>query len=75
MAATVKVARGVARDRPAETATATAGAVALLIAVWEGNMLAAAVSLVGLLPACVTFIVTHGGVRGCLARLWRGARA
>ena len=75
MAATVKVARHVARNRPAEPATATAGAVALLTAVWVGNGLAAATALVGILPALVTFVVTHGGLKGCALILWRGFRA
>ena len=75
MSATVKVARHVARTRPAETATASAGAVALLVAVWEGNMLATAVALLGILPAVVTFVVTHGGLKGCAATLWRGLKA
>lgn len=75
MAATVKVARHVARTRPAETATASAGAVALLVAVWEGNSLATVVALLGVLPAIVTFITTHGGLKGCALTLWRGLKA
>jgi len=75
MAASVKVARHVARTRPAETATASAGAVALLVAVWEGNALATVVALLGILPAIVTFVVTHGGLKGCALTLWRGMRA
>lgn len=75
MAATVKVARHVARTRPAETATATAGVGALLLAAWQGNYLAAFVACVGAVPAVVTFVVTHGGLKGCAATLWRGARA
>lgn len=75
MAATVKVARHVARSRPAETASASAGAVALAAAVWSGNYQAAATALIGVLPIVVTFVVTHGGIKGVAATLWRGYRA
>lgn len=75
MAVSVNVARHVARTRPAETVTASAGTVAFLAAIWVGNGLAAATALVGILPVLVTFIVTHGGLKGCALTLWRGMRA
>ena len=60
------------QKRPAETVAAGTGVAALVVALAAGNALAAAVALVGLVPAAVTLVVRHGGVRGCARLLWRG---
>lgn len=60
------------KTRPAETAGAGAGVAGLITAIATGDWLAAATAAAAFVPACVTFIVTHGGVRGLLAALWRG---
>lgn len=60
--------------RPAETTTA-GGAVALLAALVLGlpAETAAAVGVaLGFVPAVVTFIVNHGGIRGLARKLWQG---
>lgn len=62
------------RSRPAET-TGGLGALATAIAVALGAstaVVAAAGIAAGLLPAAVTLLVVHGGVRGVLRALWRG---
>lgn len=62
------------RSRPAET-TGTLGAIATgIIALAGGSVeLVAVVGIAaGALPAAVTFLVTHGGIRGVARALWRG---
>jgi hypothetical protein len=60
--------------RPAETAGAGAGGtVAILLAVGLSRPIAiAAAAAAGIVPATVTWLVTHGGLRGALRNLWRG---
>jgi hypothetical protein len=60
------------KARPAETAGAVAGTGGILAALTAHNSLALAVACVGYIPAAVTFLVTHGGVRGVLSSLWKG---
>lgn len=58
--------------RPAETTTASVGLAALVWALIEGNQQAALTAAVAAIPHVVTFLVTHGGVRGVLRTLWAG---
>lgn len=64
------------RGRPAEVTGAT-GAVALLLAAVLGveseTVIVALGVAAGLLPGLVTLLVAHGGVRGVLRLVWRGA--
>lgn len=62
------------RSRPAETAGGL-GAVATAIALAVGlstEWVGAIGITAGLVPAAVTYLVNHGGVRGVAASIWRG---
>lgn len=63
--------------RPAEVAGGV-GSVGLivgrLLGVEDPDVLVALGAALGLVPAAVTVLVTHGGIRGVLLRLWRGDR-
>jgi hypothetical protein len=63
--------------RPAESAGAAGGGlVAVLIAVGIPQGIAAgAVLAAGAVPAIVTWLVSHGGVRGALRALWDGRKS
>lgn len=58
--------------RPAEKTTASVGLVALVWALVEGNQQAALTAAVAAIPTLVTFLVTHGGLRGLLRLIWTG---
>lgn len=61
--------------RPAEAITGTAALGALLalqLGVTSPDAQAAMIAGLGLVPASVTLLVTNGGVRGVLRKLWRG---
>jgi len=61
--------------RPAEITTG-AGAVALLLALVLGldtETVAIVGVVLGFVPAAVTLLVNHGGVRGVIVKLWTGA--
>lgn len=64
--------------RPAETAGA-AGAIGVLVGriagVNDPTVLAYIGAAVGLIPGVVTFVVSNGGVRGLLGKVWRGKPA
>jgi hypothetical protein len=66
------------KGRPAETSSA-AGSLALVLAVVLGvrspTTLAAIGVVIGLIPAAVTLLVVHGGIRGVLRLIWRGRGA
>lgn len=62
------------KSRPAETAGIIAGTGGLAAAIAASNWLAIGVACVGYVPAAVTFLVNHGGVRGTLRLLWGGKR-
>lgn len=63
------------KSRPAET-TAGLGSVALLLAYVLGiddpDLLVGLGATLGLVPGGVTLLVTNGGIRGVLRKLWRG---
>lgn len=62
------------KSRPAETAGAIAGTGAIGAAIVAGNWLAVGVGAIGYVPAVVTFLVTHGGIRGVLKTIWGGSK-
>ncbi|WP_210492278.1 hypothetical protein [Patulibacter sp. SYSU D01012] len=60
--------------RPAET-SGVGGGVATILAYVLGaspEVIAALGVIAGALPAVVTWLVAHGGIRGTLRALWRG---
>lgn len=63
------------KGRPAESLAGT-GSIALLIAyvlgVTDPQVVACLGAAVGLMPAAVTLLASNGGIRGVLAKLWRG---
>jgi hypothetical protein len=62
------------KARPAETAGAVVGTGGIVAALSTHNWLALGVACAGYVPAAVTFLVTHGGIRGALSSLWKGCR-
>lgn len=66
-----------ASARPAETTGGLAGLATALAALLGADTLTVAVvgTAAGLLPAAVTLLVAHGGIRGVLRALWRGRAA
>lgn len=60
------------KARPAETAGAAAGTVGLAAGIATHDWLAVGVACIGYVPAIVTWLVNHGGIRGALGALWRG---
>lgn len=56
--------------RPAETVAGTGGLAGVIVAVTQHNWLAVVVACVGFVPAAVTFVVAHGGVRGIFRSVW-----
>lgn len=60
------------KARPAETAGAAVGTGGIIAALAEHNWLAFGLACAGYLPAVVTFLVTHGGVRGVARLVWKG---
>jgi Na+(H+)/acetate symporter ActP len=63
-----------AKARPAESVAGVGGLGGLIAALVADNQLAAILSaVVGFLPAVVTYLVAHGGIRGVLRTLWGGS--
>lgn len=64
----------VAAKRPAEKAGAGGvGVLATAAALGAGRTVVLVLGLVaGALPACVTYLLVHGGIRGVVRSLWRG---
>jgi hypothetical protein len=63
-----------AKARPAESVAGISGIGGLIAAIVSDNELAAVLSaVVGFLPAVVTYLVAHGGIRGLLRSLWSGS--
>lgn len=62
------------KTRPAETAGVVAGTGGIVAAVIAHQWAAIAVACAGYVPAAVTFIVAHGGVRGVLQTIWKGSK-
>jgi hypothetical protein len=62
--------RATAHRRPAELTAASAGLTGLVVALAAGDTVTAAVALIGFIPAVVSFVVEHGGIRGLCAQLW-----
>lgn len=60
------------RERPAEATAALAGTGGIAAAIATHNWLAVGLACIGYLPAAVTFLVTHGGLRGVVRLVWRG---
>lgn len=64
--------------RPAE-ATGVAGSLVALVAYAAGvddpQVLVAAATTIGVLPAVVTLLVANGGVRGVARLLWTGRKS
>lgn len=61
--------------RPAEKAGASAGGLVALVAALQGHDLVAALAAASaLVPSAVTYVLTHGGVRGIARGLWSGNR-
>lgn len=62
------------KTRPAETTGTFAGLATALAALLGADTTTVAVvgTAAGLLPAAVTLLVTHGGLRGVLRALWAG---
>lgn len=62
--------------RPAETTAAGGGAIAVIAAALgaDAQQVAAIAAVGGLLPAAVTWLVEHGGIRGLARRVWGGER-
>lgn len=62
------------KTRPAETTGGIFGAATLIAAALGASIevVAAVGAAAGLLPAVVTYLVTHGGIRGVLRSIWRG---
>ena len=58
--------------RPAETVGAAAGTGGIIAALAAHNWLAAALAAIGYIPALVTFVVVHGGIKGLFNTLWKG---
>jgi hypothetical protein len=60
--------------RPAETAGVGGGVVAVVAALIGApvEVVAAIAGAAGLLPAVVSWLVDHGGIRGTFTALWRG---
>jgi predicted lipid-binding transport protein (Tim44 family) len=62
------------RARPAE-ATGVGGGLVAVVAALVGapvEVVAVIAGIAGFLPAAVTWLVSHGGIRGTLSALWRG---
>jgi hypothetical protein len=66
--------RGVVRRRPAESTAAAGGLAGLAVAITSGDTVTVVVALLGFVPACVTYLVANGGVRGVAGSLL-GAKA
>jgi hypothetical protein len=62
----------VPRKHPAETAGAATGLSGLVAALAAHNTLAAIIAGAAFVPAGVTWIVHHGGLKGAVYALWRG---
>ena len=62
--------RGIVRRRPAESSAAAGGLAGLAVAITAGDTVTVAVAVLGFLPACVTYLVANGGVRGVALKLW-----
>lgn len=64
----------VAASRPAETTGGLAGLATAVAALLGASVETVAIvgTVAGLLPAAVTLLVAHGGVRGVLRGLWAG---
>lgn len=62
------------RKRPAETTAVGGGIVAVLAASLgaDAGTVGAIAAISGVLPSLVTFLVTHGGIRGVCRILWSG---
>lgn len=63
------------KARPAEATGALAGTGGVVAAVAAHNWLAVGLACVGYVPAVVTFVVAHGGIRGVARTLWGGRAA
>ena len=63
---------GIVRRRPAESTAAAGGLAGLAVAITAGDSVTVAVALLGFLPACVTYIVGHGGIRGVVNIFLKG---
>jgi hypothetical protein len=63
--------------RPAEAAGAGGGLVAVVAAALGAGptLVAVLAGVAGVLPGAVTFVVSHGGLKGTLALLWHGRSA
>jgi hypothetical protein len=57
------------RRRPAESVAAGGGLAGLAVALTAGDRVTVIVALIGFVPAVVSFVVAHGGVRGLLHQL------
>lgn len=60
------------KNRPAETAGATLGIAGVVTAIATGDAVVAITAASNFVPAVVTFVVEHGGLRGLFLTLWRG---
>jgi hypothetical protein len=63
-------------SRPAEAAGAGAGGLAAILIATLGlsaGAAAAVAAVAGIVPAAVTWLVHHGGLRGAIRSLWRGS--
>jgi len=60
--------------RPAEHAAAGGGLVAVLVASLgaSASTVAAVAAVAGAFPHLVTYVLTHGGIKGVASSLWRG---
>jgi hypothetical protein len=58
--------------RPAETAGAVVGTGGIVASIATHNWLALGVACAGYVPAAVTYLVAHGGVRGVFRSIWGG---
>lgn len=65
------------KGRPAESitgATAIGMLMAIILGVNDEDTMTAMIGALGLAPAAVTLIVSHGGLRGVVRIFWRGGR-
>lgn len=60
------------KSRPAETTGAGLGVATVITAIATHDVVTLAAAAAAFAPAVVTYLATHGGIRGVIAALWHG---
>lgn len=62
------------KGRPAETITGVGGLGAIVAGVVAHQWPVVVTGCLGFVPGAVTFVVTHGGLKGMLNSIWKGGK-